>query len=286
MTVVLTSEQDSKLCSSFCIFLVACAFLGGGVYTIHRSTQGTREAQVAEYSAAVTAWSADGGGRAEMAATSFEVVAMLDNAIVDGSSLRTLVADETADPLEDHEADQLPTYTALKYVNPADNELFAEPLDFNLDVNVFFAVNATYGTGDDAIVSSFMLGPVLMFSEQTMPLGKGGTTDANRCGSEFNGVWKSQRRLCLMAYRADAACFQLSFDADTSAWAPLEGLGNGGCASQDNWQPYTVVKLPLEDRATTSPVPLGTSIDFEDFGFTLRSSKDPFMDAEAITQDE
>jgi hypothetical protein len=283
-------DKGALCCSRICLFLVGAGLLGAGVTFMTSAETPERQQKVERYDTTVQEW--NDKKRGQFAASSFSISAPL----VGAAGAINMVEDSNADPLvldKDGKPDvsgEILEYSPMKY-HIGDNSAFAG-VKVNYTVSVVpeaqFVIKATYkGLTNEINLDSFAIhkhsthhvyGAV--GAQRQRCTGMHGTLNSGM-GSGGNG--------CRVFERLKSVCVELELDANDH-WqlrrrsdhkGDMQGALNYGCDPMKHWAPaeYEYLHVPRFQRL----YPLESTL--ASFQFYVRSSADPFIELETLTDD-
>jgi len=241
------------------VVLCTCCF-GAGLYLVIVSSQNHREQQVQAYDDVVRNWTRS--SRAQYQA--------LQLTINNGSYTASLSLDTSEDSLHGSTKALLP-YSPLKY--SYNGPIFGEHA-WNSTAGSYSTVLTLTVDGPSADISTCVV-PVVVYKTVTLTSG-----NQKSCRYQARGSWNNGH--CETYHRIALVCMQIE-RAVGGGW---HMSAHPGCYVHDDWAVERFVQVPgtNQNYATGDP-PAGVIEGLEQMQVTVRSWRDPYLDAMARSND-
>lgn len=257
------TKQMSWACATAIAFLgLGCAIAGFVMFG--SASSDNRSEKVEDYDGVVSDWNA-------IDRSAFVgVVCTVGN--LTGSGSYTLAADTSADQLHDSNANELPSYSPLSYLHTGS---IAAGLQWNPQAGKWVSdITLTCSGGSATSGSTIVIPHVELYKTDTL----GG--NPKQCLYQHKGSWYNNQ--CQVYYVASEICVKLS--VQDGKWALNSTWGGYGCHYSNSWDPTTYAFQRGRDVAFGHGNPPDGPVALDDLQVRVRSSADPFLNAEELTQ--
>jgi len=256
--------QKDMACSLVAALFGVCC-LGGSIYCFSQMSSNTREAKVTTYDKVVNYWAAV--GRKQFS----NVNCVVSNITTRQKfSLKERSIDES---LRDSSSSDLPKYTPLFYGYTGN---IAPGREWNAAGKIEKDVTITCSGGAAPQVSSLLVPKVLMYYTEIDAL-----SNQKQCMYKRKGSFVHGR--CEVYHKVKQICIKVS--PVQGKWVLNTTWGGFGCHRSNKWNPVTHQWTSGAIRSFGHGTPPKGPVALDDMQVLVRSSLDPILEAEELTND-
>lgn len=307
-------DRGMLCCSRICLFIIGVVMVGVGAHFLSEAETPERQEKVIKYDQTVYEW--NHAKKAQLAASSFNLTVAINGNSKYHAELVVDTSDDQAIVLKDGKQDaskEISTYTPMKFnLGPSKNLLGEVLVDFSQPQTAQFTIEARHGK----VTNKLPLAAFDLHKERKKSLYGSVGAKRQHCNGMHGNIDHSHGYLqCLIYEQLQSICVELELDTDQKwqlspasqdqldATAHMHRTHAGainvkaglsyGCDIKHDWHPvhYNALKLPLHSTTPTDskkkelpkPEPAAFGTSSKDFDFTVRSSADPFLELETLT---